>query len=187
MATYSRHSQRYAVPTQALPITMPSKAPAYDYPVSRVALSPPDYSDTASSSGRHSGRSYSAHSSTYALSHASDEYYSHRDAGVDVVDMLSERMDRAFNPIRMDKSLARQAQDSGRLNAKERELAELEALAKRRLKTARVNFAQSQEDAREIRRDLDYCKRKTDNMTEKVARRHGDAHSKAKSRSRHAA
>lgn len=114
MATYSRYDRHSTMPTKApLPISMPSKAPDYGYPVSRAAASPPEYSDTSSSSGRHSGRSYSARSgSSYAPSHASDDYRSHRDAaGVDVVDMLSERMDRAFDPIRMDKSMARQAQE----------------------------------------------------------------------------
>ena len=46
---------------------------------------------------------------------------------------------------------------SGRLNAADRELAELQAMAQRRLKSARVNFAQGVEDAKETRRDLDYC------------------------------
>ena len=50
---------------------------------------------------------------------------------------------------------------SGRLNAAQTELAELQAMAQRRLKTTRVNFAQGVEDAKEARRDLDYCKAKT--------------------------
>ena len=108
--TASRH---YAYPTahKTLPITMPSKAPAYHYPVSRGGLSPPEMSDSSTYSGsRSSGPSYSVRSSDYAASHGSDydSYTSH--SGVDVVDMLSERMDSAFDPIGMDKSLARQAQ-----------------------------------------------------------------------------
>jgi hypothetical protein len=85
---------------------MPSKAPAYNYPVSRVALSPPEMSDSSTYSGRSSGRSYSALSSDYAASQSSD----YDNSGVDIVDMLSERMNTAFDPIRMDKSLVRQAQ-----------------------------------------------------------------------------
>lgn len=50
---------------------------------------------------------------------------------------------------------------SGKLNAKERELRELQERARARLKSHRVNFAQGLEDAREIRRDLDYCEKKT--------------------------
>ena len=109
--TASRHYSSYPTSHKPLPITMPSKAPAYNYsPVSRVALSPPEMSDSSTYSGRSSGRSYSALSSDYAASQSSDydSYNSH--SGVDVVDMLSERMNSAFDPIRMDKSLARQAQ-----------------------------------------------------------------------------
>lgn len=50
---------------------------------------------------------------------------------------------------------------SGQLNAKQRELQELQALAQRRLKTARVNFAEGIEAARETRRDIDYISKKT--------------------------
>jgi biogenesis of lysosome-related organelles complex 1 subunit KXD1 len=108
--TASRHYSSYPTPHKALPITMPSKAPAYNYSLSRVALSPPEMSDSSTySESRSSGRSYSARSSDYAGSQSSD-YDSYSHSGVDVVDMLSERMNSAFDPIRMDKSLARQAQ-----------------------------------------------------------------------------
>ena len=49
---------------------------------------------------------------------------------------------------------------SGQLNAKQRELAELQALAQRRLKGARANLAEGLEAARETRRDLDYTQKK---------------------------
>lgn len=108
--TSSRHYSSYPTAHKPLPITMPSKAPAYNYPLSRVALSPPEMSDSSTySESRSSGRSYSARSSDYAGSQSSD-YDSYSNSGVDVVDMLSERMNSAFDPIRMDKSLARQAQ-----------------------------------------------------------------------------
>ena len=111
-AHVSRHPTSYAPHSKALPITMPSKTPTYSYPVSRVAMSPPEMSDTSTSySGRTSGGSYSARSSNYAPSHSSGEYDSyHSHSGVDVVDMLSDKMNSAFDPIRMDRSLADQAQ-----------------------------------------------------------------------------
>lgn len=49
---------------------------------------------------------------------------------------------------------------SGQLNSKQRELAELQAHAQRRLKSARVNFAEGMEAAKESRRDLDYTQKK---------------------------
>ncbi|ETN41395.1 uncharacterized protein HMPREF1541_03330 [Cyphellophora europaea CBS 101466] len=188
-ASYSRHGVHYAPPSKTLPITMPSKAPALPYPTSRVAMSPPEYSDSSvysSQGSRHSPRSYSARSSTsHAPSHSDYDVY--RESDRDVSEMLSKRMHNAFDPITMDRSLAKQAQDSGKLNSKERELRELQERARARLKTARVNFAQGVEDAREVRRDLDYCKETTQSVKSKAERHHSDAYAKAsKSRSRHA-
>ncbi|EXJ88023.1 hypothetical protein A1O1_04950 [Capronia coronata CBS 617.96] len=165
MATYtSRHPSSYAPHQKSLPIIVPKTA-TYSYPSSKVAASPPELPDTSTSYGgsRISAGSYSARSSNcdYAPSLSSGDYDSYNSPpGVDVVDILSERMNNAFDPIRMDRSLAQQAQTSGQLNAKERELQELRALAQRRLKTARVNFAEGVEAAREARRDLDYTSKK---------------------------
>jgi biogenesis of lysosome-related organelles complex 1 subunit KXD1 len=47
------------------------------------------------------------------------------------------------------------------LNAKQRELAELQAMAQRRLKGARKNMAEGMQAARETRGDIDYIKSKT--------------------------
>lgn len=113
MATYSRHSPQYATPRKTLPITMPSKAPPYNSPASRVAMSPPELSDASTTYGssRHSGGTYSARSSSYAPSHTSRDYDDYNPtSGVDVVDMLSERMNGAFDTMKMDHSLVRQAQ-----------------------------------------------------------------------------
>lgn len=113
MATSARRHYTHApMAHKALPISMPSKAPAYHYPVSRIAMSPPEMSDssTAYYDSRSSGQSYSVGSDSYAASQNSD-YESYKSAsGVDVSDMLSERMNTAFEPLRMDKAVAKQAQ-----------------------------------------------------------------------------
>ncbi|KAK5245939.1 hypothetical protein LTR40_012088 [Exophiala xenobiotica] len=101
------------------------------------------------------------------------------------MDVLSEKMNTAFDPIRMDRSLVNQAQTSGELNAKQRELQELQALARRRLKSARVNFAEGVETAREVRRDIEYSSKKMESMKSKAEKKHPEAYAKA-SRSRHA-
>jgi hypothetical protein len=49
---------------------------------------------------------------------------------------------------------------SGELNAKQRELQELHAMAQRRLGRARVNFAEGVEAAKEARRDIEYTSKK---------------------------
>ncbi|OAP56461.1 hypothetical protein AYL99_09640 [Fonsecaea erecta] len=187
MATtaYSRHPTSYVSHQKALPITMPSgKAPVYSYPQSRV-LDSPELSDTSTSytGSRTSAGSYSR--SSYAPSHSSGDFDSYTHSGVDVVDMLSDKMNAAFDPIRLDRSLAKQAQTSGELNAKQRELQELQARAQRRLKSARVNFAEGVEAVKEARQDVEYTSKKISAMKSKAEKKHPEAYAKA-SRSRHA-
>ena len=118
MATsaYSRHPVSYATHRQkTLPVTMPpGKAPAYTQPTSRV-VDAPDFSDTSSSYASSRGGSSGSYSvvshSSYAPSHVSGDYESrYSRGGIDVVDELSDRMNSAFDPIRMDRSLVKQAQ-----------------------------------------------------------------------------
>jgi len=100
-------TQRHYYQPAAYPYHAPSKAPASValYPISRVPGSPPDYSDASTTAGSRSsgGLTFSSASGDYESSSAS---YS----GVDVVDILSDRMQDAFDPTPLDKGLARQAQ-----------------------------------------------------------------------------
>ena len=48
---------------------------------------------------------------------------------------------------------------SGALNAKHRELLELQALAQRRLKGTRANFADGVKAAKEVKKDLDWTQK----------------------------
>lgn len=93
---------------------MPQKGQTYSYPVSRAMSPPSELSETSSYGGsRSSGGSYSVSSGrSYAPSQHSDydSYSSHHAGGVDVVDMLSQRMNDAFDPITMDRALVSQAQ-----------------------------------------------------------------------------
>lgn len=91
----------------AYPYHAPSKAPAPAalYPISRVPGSPPNYDDASTTAGSRSsgGLTFSSAGRSYESSSAS---YS----GVDVVDVLNDRMQDAFDPTPLDKGLARQAQ-----------------------------------------------------------------------------
>ena len=49
---------------------------------------------------------------------------------------------------------------SGELNAKQRELAELRAMAQRRLKSARTNVADGMKAAKEVRQDLEWTQKR---------------------------
>lgn len=113
MATISRHPTHYESRHKSPPIYI-SKQAAYNRPVTRVGMSPPETSDTEASYGSRSGGTFSGRSSVYNHSQSSgseyDSYHSPRQNGVDVMDMLSDKMNHAFDPIGMDRSLASQAQ-----------------------------------------------------------------------------
>ena len=49
---------------------------------------------------------------------------------------------------------------SGSLNAKQRELAELQAMAQRRLKSTSANIAEGMKAARDVRRDLEWTQKR---------------------------
>ena len=49
---------------------------------------------------------------------------------------------------------------SGVLNAKNRELLELQALAQRRLKSSRANFADGMKAAKEVKKDLEWTQKR---------------------------
>lgn len=103
MATQRQYNQ-----PAAAPMSIPSKTPgpANLYPVSRLSGSPPDISDTSTTAGsRTSGFSFNSGS-------ISGDYESSAGSlsGVDVVDVLNDRMQETFDPTPMDRGLAKQAQ-----------------------------------------------------------------------------
>jgi len=78
-----------------------------------------------------------------AADSGSDSEHGPRAGGVDTVKIATNAFHR-----------------SGQLNAKQRDIAELLADAQRRLKSARLNFAEGMKVAKETRRDLDYTQKK---------------------------
>ena len=102
----------YRQPTiPALPVTVPGKSPYYTPPTrtasySRVSMSPPEAGSSMNTSAVPS-----LTSSTYGGSAASDYESSHGgSSGVDLIDMLNDRLSNAVDPIPLDRSLAKQAQ-----------------------------------------------------------------------------
>lgn len=107
-ATYYQYQ-----PTGSLPVNVPGKSPQQPYAgrhqrnssaFSQLSASPPERPESVSSSG---GGLYSAASSQYA----SSEYDSSSGAtSVDLLDYMNDRLSQAYNPVPLDKNLARQAQ-----------------------------------------------------------------------------
>ncbi|KAL1978703.1 hypothetical protein VTN31DRAFT_1562 [Thermomyces dupontii] len=175
MATTNQH---YYEPAAAVPINVPSKAPAPTgmYPIGRVSVSPPDISDTSTTTGTRT--SHSGVPSSYAGS-ASGDYDSSSITGIDVVDMLNDRVQNAFDPTPLDRGLAMQAQTSGQLNAKQRELLELQALAQRRLKNVRANFSEGLKIAKETKRDLEWTQKRVNALKAKAEATYPDEYRQA--------
>ncbi|KAH0556216.1 hypothetical protein GP486_005854 [Trichoglossum hirsutum] len=150
--------------TSPLPINMASKSPYYTahhhQQYQHGTLSPPEAPASATTSGVPS-YSNSTSSSDYAAS-ATGEYDSSSPAagGVDFAALLSDRLTSAFDPIPLDRNLATQAQTSGALNAKHRELLELQAEAQRRLAATRAKFAEGMKAAKEVKRDLEWTQKR---------------------------
>ncbi|KAH7390667.1 hypothetical protein BKA66DRAFT_41661 [Pyrenochaeta sp. MPI-SDFR-AT-0127] len=173
----------YHYPQSTYPINVPQK-PGYYYPpqhtYGRVAGSPPEAPDSVTTSGVPSYEP-SATSSNYAGS-ASDYDSTSGAASVDLLDYMGNRMNGSFDPMPLDRSLAKQAQTSGELNAKHRELLELQALAQRRLAGARTSFADGMRAAKEVQKDLQWTQKRVDTLNERAARKYPEQYKSAQRR-----
>lgn len=88
-------------------LAMPGKSPnyvtpAYPAPYSRVPVSPPQHGSSVNTSAVPS-----LTSGSYANSDASSNGGA---SGIDLVEMLNDRLSNAVNPLPLDRSLAQQAQ-----------------------------------------------------------------------------
>ncbi|KAI9692773.1 MAG: hypothetical protein M1820_009372 [Bogoriella megaspora] len=180
-------------PTTSIPINMPQKTnyyaqpqytQAHRQPYSRISASPPEVADSVTTSGV---PSYvpSATSSSYAGS-ASDYDTSSSGgapaANVDMLEYMNDRLSGAYDPTAMDRSLAKQAQTSGQINAKTRELLELQALARRRLAATQANFADGLKAAKETQRDLQWTQKRVSQLNQRAAQKYPAQYKVATSR-----
>ncbi|KAK4962261.1 hypothetical protein LTR66_003762 [Elasticomyces elasticus] len=158
MTTHTAH------PTSSFPLSVPSKPAVRAYhphhynqssAYSRASTSPPERPDSTTT-----GPAFSATSSSYAGSSNDFEQSSGGLASVDLLEYMNDRLAGAFDPLPLDRSLVKQAQTSGELNAKTRELLELQALAKSRLASARANFADGIKAAKEVQRGLEWTQKR---------------------------
>ncbi|GAB7366661.1 hypothetical protein MBLNU230_g8644t1 [Neophaeotheca triangularis] len=175
-------------PTGSLPISVPGKSPQHGYNVrhharnssaySQLSASPPERPESVSSSG---AGLYSAPTSSYAGS-TSDYDSPSGAANVDLLDYMSGRLSQAYDPNPMDRNLAKQAQMSGQLNAKNRELLTLQAEAKARLAKTRANFADGMKAAKEVQRDLEWTQKKVHAINQRAAYKYPEQYRAANQR-----
>ncbi|KAK1836054.1 hypothetical protein QBC39DRAFT_248651 [Podospora conica] len=197
MSSYS--TQYYPSPSDALPIPSSSKHHAaaqyqydYQYPSyytsgadSAYSVSPPEGPDAASVSSGSAGLASYGTSSCYhtpAASSASAYDSAASAAGVDLHEYMQDRFAETFDPLPLDSCTVKQAQTSGHLNAKHRELLELQAKAQARLAKSRARFAQGLEDAREVRGDLEWTQKKVSSLKQKASKKHSKEYQKARAR-----
>ncbi|KAK3718057.1 hypothetical protein LTR37_005483 [Vermiconidia calcicola] len=149
-------------PTGSLPVNVPSgKQPQVQRHnrnssgYSQYSVSPPERPESVSTSG---AGVYSSASSQYAGS----EYDSASSGAtsVDLLDYMNDRLSQAYNPVPLDRNVVKQAQMSGQLNAKQRELLALQAQARARLAKTRANFSEGMKAAKDVQRDLEWTQKK---------------------------
>lgn len=181
----------YYSTTGALPIAVPS-GKGVEYPSyyqsgdSTYSVSPPEVDASVSSGSAmvpsYSNSGYSATASSYAGSSQGDYDSNGSTSGIDFNEYMQDRFADNFNPIPLDKCMATQAQTSGHLNAKQRELLELQAKAQARLAKSRARFAEGLQDAREVRTDLEWTQKKVSSLKTKASKKHSKEYSKARAR-----
>ncbi|KAL0635937.1 hypothetical protein Q9L58_005075 [Maublancomyces gigas] len=103
-------------------------------------------------------------------------------AEIDLVALLTERLAGAFDPLQLDRSLAVQAQTSGMLNSKTRELIALQEEAQARLAETRRAFLDGMKIAKEVKSDLDYVHRKVKILKQKTERKYPVEYNMARDR-----
>ncbi|GAM85321.1 hypothetical protein ANO11243_033260 [Dothideomycetidae sp. 11243] len=154
-STHQSYSQSKGTYVSA---TAPQAYPYYTY-YNRQSMSP-----NRTDSSRTGATFSSSSSSLSSLSSRSPP----RDS-VEVAERMATHMSYAVDPTCFDHTMARQAQASGTLNAKNRELMELQALAQRRLAAARTNFADGLRAARDVQRELAWAQQSVTALNQRAA------------------
>ncbi|EMF13038.1 uncharacterized protein SEPMUDRAFT_149539 [Sphaerulina musiva SO2202] len=175
----------YPSPAGSLPVNVPGKTPQSPYvsrharsssAYSQLSASPPERAESVSSSG---AGLYSSASSAYG---GSDYDSSNGATSVDLLDYMTDRLSQAYNPIPLDKNLVKQAQMSGELNAKNREILALQAQARARLAKTRANFAEGMKAAKDVQRDLDWTQKKVNALNTRAAQKYPEQYRAASQR-----
>ncbi|EQL03912.1 hypothetical protein G6O67_005843 [Ophiocordyceps sinensis] len=174
----------YSHVAYSMPMAVPSKGNQYPT-YSQYSVSPPECDESVSSASgvaSYSNGGYSATSASYVGYSAGDYDTTGSASGLDFQEYMQERFANSFNPVPLDRSTAVQAQTSGKLNAKHRELVELQKQAQARLAKTRERFQEGMRDAREVRGDLEWTQKKVSSLQSKAARKHPKEYAKARAR-----
>ncbi|KAF2718479.1 hypothetical protein K431DRAFT_322422 [Polychaeton citri CBS 116435] len=173
-------------PTGSLPVNVPGKPSVQAYgarpnrsasTLSNISASPPERPESVSSSsgaGLYSSGTGSCAGSDYDSSSGA--------TSVDLLDYMSDRLNQTYDRIPTDRTLAKQAQMSGELNAKNRELLALQQQARARLARTRTNFADGMKAAKDVQRDLEWTQKKVIALNTRAAQKYPDQYRVASAR-----
>ncbi|KAK9373572.1 uncharacterized protein V1513DRAFT_426411 [Lipomyces chichibuensis] len=93
---------------------------------------------------------------------------------------VTDKILQAFDAMLLDRAVVVQAQSSGLLNAKARELHQLQELATTRLQQTRISYTEGMKVVREVQKDLKWVQRHVDVLKKKISAKHPEEYSEAR-------
>ncbi|KAK9249565.1 hypothetical protein V1506DRAFT_526348 [Lipomyces tetrasporus] len=95
-------------------------------------------------------------------------------------DYVTDKILQAFDAVLLDRAVVVQAQSSGLLNAKARELQQLQELAGTRLQQTRLSYTEGMKVVREVHKDLKWVQRHVDVLKKKISTMYPEEYSEAR-------
>ncbi|KAK9329064.1 hypothetical protein V1520DRAFT_344366 [Lipomyces starkeyi] len=93
---------------------------------------------------------------------------------------VTDKMLQAFDAMLLDRAVVVQAQSSGLLNAKARELQQQQELATTRLQQTRISYTEGMKVVREVQKDLKWVQRHVDVLKKKISAKHPEEYIQAR-------
>jgi len=174
-------------PTPSQPIAMPQKDTDTFYPsfsnteYNQISSSPPEVPESVTTGGL---ASYdpSATSTSYAASASDYDASTSGTSSIDLLEFMNERLQSSYDPLPLDTTLVQQAQVSGQLNDKTRQLMELQALASQKFAAMQASFADGIKTARDVQKDLEWTQKKVDSLNKRAEEKYPEEFSLAQDR-----
>jgi len=155
--------------------------------VYRVGLMPVDNNQTTSSSSHRRGPSIDNKafalpsrpdsedddgSTTSSMSSYAGSAESYTKEEFSPVEYLTDTLMSAMDPSQLDRVIVIQAQTSGMVNAKSKEILQLQEEATRRLEQLKLSFAKGVKVAKQVEKDLEWAHRHTQALIKKTRLNH---------------
>ncbi|KAL5615253.1 hypothetical protein BROUX41_005307 [Berkeleyomyces rouxiae] len=128
-------------------------------------------------------RNYVSSNHTYSNRSASNSTNAGRSVqNMDFSEYMNKRAASIMDPVPLDRSMVTQAQTSGKLNDKHRQLVDKQREAAGRLAHFRERYHEGLRDAREVQQELEWTQQKVQSLKSKAQRKYGKEYARAQSR-----